>query len=83
MTRLDIDVPVFRLTRLAEIAEAEKPSAWPFMQKPEFVAGSCVRFWHRGQTVATAEQDQLQAPLGTRDPWWLWLRAFAWAQSSC
>lgn len=83
LTRLDIDVPVARLTRLAQIAEAEKPPAWPFDIKPEFVAGSCVRFWHRGQTVATAEADQLQIPKGTRDPWWIWLRQFEWAGSTC
>lgn len=83
MTRLDIDLPVAHLSRVAMIAEGDKPPAWGFMQKPEFVAGSCVRFWHKGKTIATAEQERLQAPLGTRDPWWVWFHSFAWAASSC
>lgn len=83
MTRMEIDLPVARLSRLARIAECEIPSCWPFDTKPQFIAGSCVHFIHRQSPLATATAVQLQVPAGARDPWYIWLEDFSWVQGSC
>lgn len=82
MRRLTVELPVAKLTRLAQVVEAEIEPTWPFVLRPEFVAGSCVRFTHKGIVVATGAAEQLQSPVGLKDPWHLWLSELRWVADS-